>query len=143
MNSRTNRPKGFPILAFLLVLFAVGMVIFWILFFQTEMLTLAETDVYDAHERSFPLADGYLALCAIICAVGLIRMRNWALLFGLLTGSGLIFLGLMDLLWSYNRGFLSNMGQAAIQSSFITVVCLVLGSVMIIYLWRNREYLLQ
>lgn len=142
MNPMTNRPKGFRILASFLILFAVGMVIFWVTFFQTEMLTLSETDVYNAHERSFPLADGYLALCAIICAVGLVRMLNWALLFGLLTGSGLIFLGLMDLLWSYNRGFFSNMDQAAIQSSFITVVCLLLGSVTIIYLWRNREYLL-
>jgi hypothetical protein len=141
MNRMANRPKGFLILTFLLILFALGMVIFWIMFFQTEMFTLSESDVYDAHERSFPLADGYLALCAIICVVGLIRMRNWALLFGLLTGSGLIFLGLMDLLWSYNQGFLNSMDQAAIQSSFITVICLVLGAVTIIYLWRNREYL--
>lgn len=142
MNPMTTRPKGFRILAFFLIFFAMGMFIFWITFFQTEMLILSETDVYDAHERSFPLADAYLALCAIICAVGLIRMRDWALLFGLLTGSGLIFLGLMDLLWSYNQGFLNNMDQAAIQSSSITFFCLVLGPVTITYLWRNRKYLL-
>ena len=119
MDPMTNQPKGFRILAFFLILFAVGMIAFWVTFFQTEMLTIAETDAYDAHERSFPLADGYLALCAIICGVGLILMRNWALLFGLLAGSGLIFLGLMDLLWTYNQGFFNNMDQAAIQSTIM------------------------
>jgi len=104
---------------------------------------MSDSPAYLEHEQSFPLADGYMVICALICAVGLIRMRPWALLFGLLAGSGIIFLGLMDTLYSIQQGIFSRFTVAAAEAFVICAICLILGPVTITYLWRNRERLLQ
>jgi hypothetical protein len=38
-----------------------------------------------------------MAACAIVGAVGLLMEETWGLIFALITGSSLIFLGLMDI----------------------------------------------
>ncbi len=65
-----------------------------------------------------------------------------ALLFGLVGGSAIIFLGLMDTLCSIQRGIFAAMDTAALEAFVICAVCLTLGPVTIIYLWRDRAYLL-
>jgi hypothetical protein len=142
MGTTPARPKGFLVLAVLLALFALGTIGFWIEFFTSGMVSMAEGQCYMEHELSFPAADGYMSLCALICAVGLVRQRSWALLFGLLAGSGAIFLGLMDLFYSTQRGIFSGPPKVAGEAIFICAVCLAIGVGTIVYLWRNRSYLL-
>ena len=142
MTPQKKRPKGFVILAIILIVFALGVTAFWIEFFTSGMVAASEDPAYLAHEQSFPAADGYMAICALICAVGLIRQRTWGLLFGLLAGSGIIFLGLMDTLYSIQQGVFSSFTAAAAESFFICALCLILGPITIVYLWRNRNYLL-
>lgn len=142
MDSDTPRPKGFLILAILLTVFALGVVAFWVEVFTSGTLLMSNDPAYLQHERSFPLADGYMVVCALICAAGLIKRRPWALLFGLLAGSGIIFLGLMDTLYSIQQGIFSLSSTAGIEALIICGLCLVLGPYTIIYLWQNRTYLL-
>ena len=142
MKTDKSRPKGFVVLAVVLTLFALGVTAFWIEFFTSGMVAASEDPAYLAHEQSFPAADGYMAICAFICAVGLIRRRPWGLLFGLMAGSGIIFLGLMDTLYAIQQGVFSGFSPEAAQTFFICAICLVLGPITIIYLWRNRCYLL-
>lgn len=141
MTTARTRPKGFLILAIILTLFALGVIAFWVEFFTSGMVSMSDDPAYLEHEKSFPAADGYMVICALICAVGLIRQRPWGLLFGLLAGSGIIFLGLMDTLYSIQQGVFSR-SDAAAEAVVICAVCLILGPVTIIYLWRNRYYLL-
>jgi len=141
--TETDRPKGFMVLAVILAVFAVGVVAFWITFFTSGAVSMGESQAYLEHEQSFPLADGYMATCCFVCVVGLIRKRPWALLFGLLAGSGIIFLGLMDTLYSIQQGIFAAFDAAALEAFVICGVCLILGPATIIYLWRNRAYLLQ
>jgi hypothetical protein len=140
--SATNRPKGFTALAIVLIVFALGVIAFWITFFTSGAVSMGESQAYLEHEQSFPLADGYMAACCLICAIGLIRMHSWAMLFGLLAGSGIIFLGLMDTLYSIQQGIFAGFDVAALEAFIICGVCLVLGPGTIVYLWRNREHLL-
>ena len=142
MMNESARPKGFVVLAIVLTVFALGVVAFWIEFFTSGTVSMADTPAYLEHEQSFPAADGYMVICSLICAVGLIRQRPWALLFGLLAGSGIIFLGLMDTLYSTQQGIFSSFNAAAAEAFFICALCLILGPITIIYLWRNRDYLL-
>lgn len=136
------RPKGFLILAIILTVFALGTVAFWVEFFTSGMVAMSNTPGYLEHEKSFPAADGYMVVCALVCAVGLIRGRSWGLLFGLLAGSAIIFLGLMDTLYSLQQGTFTELSAAGLEALFICGVCLVLGPATIIYLWRNRTSLL-
>ena len=142
MTPQQTRPKGFLILAVILTLFALGTIAFWIDFFAGGTVQRSATAAYMEHEKSFPLADGYMAVCAFICAAGIIRRRSWGLLFGLITGSAIIFLGLMDTLHAINQGTFSSFSAEAAQTFLITATCLLLGPITIIYLWRKRDYLL-
>ncbi len=72
----------------------------------------------------------------------LIRGRPWGLLFGLLAGSAIIFLGLMDTLYSIQQGIFSDFSAAAAEAFAICAACLILGPFTIGYLWRNRAHLL-
>ena len=137
-----SRPRGFVVLAIVLTVFALGTIAFWIEFFTSGAVSIYDTEAYLAHEQSFPLADGYMAVCCLICAVGLVKQRPWGLLFGLMAGSGIVFLGLMDILYSIQQGMFSPFSASAAQVLFICAICLILGPVTITYLWRNRERLL-
>jgi hypothetical protein len=103
---------------------------------------MSDRPAYLEHEQSFPLADSYMALCCLIGAVGILRRRSWGLLFGLLAGSGIIFLGLMDTLYSIQQGIFSLSSTAGVEALIICGICLIVGPATIIYLWRNREELL-
>jgi hypothetical protein len=138
----TVRPKGFWILAVILTIFAIGTLAFWAVFFTSGEVSLFERPAYLEHEKSFPLADGYMAACCFICAAGLLRKRPWALLFGLLAGSGIIFLGLMDTLYALQQGIFSSLSFAFLETLIICAACLILGPATIIYLWSHRRYLL-
>jgi hypothetical protein len=142
MDSDLPSPKGFLILAILLTVFALGVVAFWLEFFTSGTVSMSNDPAYLQHEQSFPLADGYMVACALISAAGLIKRRSWALLFGLLAGSGIIFLGLMDTLYSIQQGIFSLSTTEGIEALIICGLCLVLGPCTIIYLWQNRTYLL-
>ncbi len=142
MTTSPDRPKGFVVLAIILAVFALGVIAFWIEFFTSGAVSMSDRPAYLEHEQSFPLADAYMSACALICAVGLIRRRPWALLFGLLAGSGIIFLGLMDTLYSLQQGIFSLSTAAGIEALVICAVCLILGPATIVYLWRNRAHLL-
>jgi len=143
MMNEPSRPRGLVVLAIILTIFALGTIAFWIEFFTSGAVSMSDSPAYLEHEQSFPLADGYMAVCCLICAVGLVKQRPWALLFGLMAGSGIVFLGLMDILYSIQQGMFSPFSASAAQVLFICAICLILGPVTITYLWRNRERLLQ
>jgi hypothetical protein len=140
--SETKRAKGLDALAIILIIFGLGTIAFWIVFFTSGAVSMSDRPAYLEHEQSFPLADSYMALCCLIGAAGILWRRSWGLLFGLLAGSGIIFLGLMDTLYSIQQGIFSLSTTAGVEALIISGVCLILGPVTITYLWRNREKLL-
>ena len=118
MMNEPSRPRGFVVLAIILTIFALGTIAFWIEFFTSGAMSMSDSPAYLEHEQSFPL------------------------LFGLMAGSGIVFLGLMDILYSIQQGMFNPFSASAAQVLFICAICLILGPVTITYLWRNRERLL-
>lgn len=143
MTDATDYPRGFTALAVILIVFSVGVTAFWITFLTSGAVAMGDSQAYIEHEQSFPLADLYMIVCAITCSIGLFRRRPWALLFGLLAGSGIIFLGLMDILYSIQQNIFSFSTIQGVEAFVICGLLMILGPVTIIYLWRNKEYLLQ
>ncbi|GAB4334698.1 MAG: hypothetical protein Kow0099_06890 [Candidatus Abyssubacteria bacterium] len=139
----SGRPRGFTILAIVLTLFALGTVAFWIEFFTTGSVAMSEQPCYLEHEQSFPAADGFMVVCSLLGAAGIMLRRSWGLLFGLLAGSAIIFLGLMDTLYSLQQNMFDELSPVAFEAAFINILCLTLGPATIVYLWRKRAYLLQ
>ncbi len=138
-----RRPVGVSITAVLLLLTAAGTLVFWGTFFadletQREGELAARSDAWYAWELSFPAADGWLALTAILSAVGLWRMRPGGLFFGLVSAGAMVFLGLMDILFFLqNDLYLPLTGETAVEL-FIHVWLLALGLWTVSFLWKHR-----
>lgn len=136
-----QRPKGIGWIIGLLLFATLAVVAYWTSFFTSGEVQVRNDAVYLAFERSFPLADGWMALCALVGAIGLWRGRGWGFLFGLLAGSSSIFLGLMDVLFNLNEGNYTLGGSEMAVEIAINLSTLILGMVVIVTLWRNRSNL--
>jgi hypothetical protein len=141
-----KRPTGLTVTAVLMLLTAVGTLIFWVTFFadleaQRSGYLASRCDAWFAWEMSFPLADGWMAATAILGAVGLWRMRPTGLLFGLVSGSAMVFLGLMDVLFFLQNGlYLPLAGEVAVEL-FIHIWTAAFGLFVIAYIWAQRALL--
>ncbi|MBI5119124.1 hypothetical protein HZA56_21880 [Candidatus Poribacteria bacterium] len=138
--SAPSRPKWILALAIILSLFAIGTLVYWITFYTVGLVAASNAPGYLEHENSFPAADGYIVICIIVCVIGLLRRRSWGVLFGLMAGSAIIFLGLMDTLYPFQQGVFREFSFGAVETFLICATCLALGPATIIYLWRNRAY---
>ena len=141
-----KRPGALTVTAMLLLLTAVGTLLFWVAFFadleaQREGTLAARSDAWFAWEMSFPLADLWMAVTAILGAVGLWRVRPGGLLFGLVSGGAMVFLGLMDALFFLENGlYLPLTGEIAIEL-FIHLWTVAFGLFAIASVWKHRAAL--
>jgi hypothetical protein len=136
-----SRPRGLVAAIAYLAVAAVGTTAYWIVFFTSGAVQVQGDAAYLAFEKAFPLADGWMAACAALAAVGLWRQRPWGFLFGLLAASSLVFLGCMDVLWNLNTGSYSIGSSAMTAEVVVNVFCLAGGPLLILYLWRHRRSL--
>lgn len=139
MNSST----GLRVTAVLMLLTAVGTLLFWATFFadleaQRGGELALRHSAWFAWELSFPLADAWMAVTAILGAVGLWRGRPSGLLFSLVSAGAMVFLGLMDILFFVqNRLYLPLTGETAVEL-FIHIWVVTFGLFVITYVWRCR-----
>jgi hypothetical protein len=141
MNSLKNKsqfPKGIGwIIAALLITF-VATLAYWLIYYTSGDVQVRQDEVYLAFENAFPAADTWMAICALLGAIGLLRKRIWGFLFGLLAASSLVYLGLMDVTFDLNQGIYALGGVDTAIEVLINLFCLIVGPLIIIYLWKNR-----
>lgn len=137
-----SRSEGLGWIIALLCFAFVATLAYWIVFFTSGDVQVRADDVYIAFEKAFPPADAWMAFCALLGAIGLWRGRSWGFLFALLAASSSIFLGLMDLTFNLNQGIYAIGGAETLIEILINLTTLLLGPVIIIYLWKNRQQLL-
>jgi len=117
------------------VLIALGIIGFWISFYAGDSESKM-SEVEYKHEKSFPLPDlGWVTPTSLIAAIGLFLDQPFGYLFSIITGSGMIFLGLIDLAFNYQNDQFSRekRGFDAIMSLFIVSIMLIFGPIFIIY----------
>jgi hypothetical protein len=132
------------------VMFAGAAIIaaYWLIWFGVDRNILASSHdpAYYTFENAFPAADGWLAVALVIAALGLARRRPWGLLFGLLAGGAGIYLGCMDVLFDLeNHIYAVPAGgdpSAVLIEAVINVLTFTLGAVLIVYVWRLRDWYL-
>jgi hypothetical protein len=136
--------KSIKILAYLQIIYALGIIIFWILFFIFENSNSEKSEIFLAHERAFPVPDlGYLTPCLLIGSIGLLRKKNYGFLFSLLAGSSLIFLALLDTTFGILQGLFTSDLTDSLVYGFISLALMIFGIITILVLWTNRRQVLQ
>lgn len=85
---------------------------------------------------SFPLPDFYIATCAILSIYYLNHKPKIAGLFGAMTGSGLLFLGLYALAYGHNTGLLYILTTDEMIEIAIKVYCLTAGTYFVRSSWN-------
>jgi hypothetical protein len=89
--------KKNPALGVLLVLTALVTAAYWVNYFTSGDVAVVPARWYTAFESSFPVADGWLALTALLAGLAYLRGDARAGRFGLLAGSALLYLAGMDI----------------------------------------------
>lgn len=126
----------------LTALTTIGIIVYWTLVFAKIFPVTELVPGYKNWFMSFPLADGWIAVTSLLAFIFLLQNKPKAALFGLLTGSSLIFLGLYALLYGVNTGLLFILTTDELIEIGIKVYCLSVGSFFIIYFWKLAKELL-
>ncbi|MGO9599161.1 MAG: hypothetical protein ACLP7Q_14325 [Isosphaeraceae bacterium] len=92
------------LLAALLIATAVGMTAYWVDFFTRGAVHAIEEDWYIRFEKAFPIADGWIAVCCLAAAVGLLGGQPSGELFAALASGSLIYLALLDIMFNLQNG---------------------------------------
>ena len=84
-------------LSVLLIVTAIVLIYYWIDFYTRGGVQVLKENWYIKFQKTFPVADLWIAACAIAGAIGLLTEQSYGLVFSLLAASSLIFLSLMDI----------------------------------------------
>ena len=112
-----------------------GILVYWALIFTGIFKVTELVPGYRNWFMSFPLADAWIAVVSFLAFIFLLQDNDKAVLFGILTGSSLIFLGLYALLYGINTGLIFNLNTDEIIEIAIKIYCLSAGSFFIAYFW--------
>ena len=125
-------------MALLQILLGIGFVGFWVIFYFTEYKNPKMEEYAFKHEKSFPLPDlGWIMPCLFIAGIGILMDQKFGYFFSALAGSGMMFLGFIDLAYDIQNDVFKKNEFATYMGIFIILLMLVLGPIFIIYAWFN------
>lgn len=122
---------------------AFGITIYWILVFAGLFPVTELVPGYTYWFMSFPLADLWIAISSLVAGVLLLKNKELSVLFGIASGSSLIFLGLYAFLYGVNTKLLYILTTDEIIEIVIKIYCLSVGTLFISYFWKLRKLLMK
>jgi hypothetical protein len=127
------------ILGVLLILGAVVTAFYWWSYFSGGDVMVLRERWYTAFESSFPVADGWMALCMLVSGVGYLLRRRFAAPFGLMAGAALLYLAAMDITFDVENGMyaLAHSNDAMKFEMFINAATVALGLAVLIVSWQR------
>jgi len=144
-----KRPRDINIVIGIGIFAVIAIAAYWITWFTAPQFIQARApgapdyEIYVNFEQAFPLADGYVAIAALIGAIGLWRMKSWGFLSMMLAAGGAFFLGLMDLLYDLEHSMFTPLNSESIIELIIVLLVLSLGPAMAALLWKQRKEFMQ
>jgi hypothetical protein len=83
-------------LSILWILSAACCIYYWVDFYIRGEVQVVNEDWYVKFQKSFTIADSWMAVSGLVGAIGLLSGQLYGFIFALLAAASLIFLGLMD-----------------------------------------------
>ncbi|HTT97326.1 MAG TPA: hypothetical protein VMF58_04710 [Rhizomicrobium sp.] len=127
------------ILSALLVVGALVTAFYWWSYFTGGDVMVLHDRWYTAFESSFPVADGWMALCMFAAGIGLWSGKPWGARAGLLAGSALLYLAAMDITFDIENGMyaMAAANDAMKFEVFINVTTVLLGVWTLLACWKR------
>lgn len=110
--------------------------VYWSLVFAKIFPVTEITPGYVNWFMSFPIADTFLAISALLSFIYLKKAKIKSAYFGTIAGSSMIFLGLYALLYGINTGLLFILTTDEIIEIMIKLYCLFGGAFVLRYSWN-------
>lgn len=126
-------------LSVLLIGTAIVCIYYWVDFYITGGVHVIKDDWYVKFQNSFPVADMWMSVCAILGAIGLLTGQTYGLIFALLAASSLIFLGLMDVTFNIQNKLYRLVATSSQMKFevFLNIFALGFGIALIACLWSR------
>lgn len=135
-NTGREREWGRRLLGALLGFTGLGTATFWVLFFSGK-IKATETEQDEAFERAFPLADSWMSALCMLAAWHLWRGEREGAFLGTAAGSSLVFLALLDILYSLENRKYWPLDSDRSTMLAINLWTLGLGSTTLVRLWKD------
>lgn len=120
----------------LLIATSLGITLYWIAVFADLFPQKELVPGYVNWFMAFPLADFYIAACALLGMYFFRKNSKLSALFIICAGSGLIFLGLNALLYGHVTGLLYSGTVDEMIEICVKVYCLTVGPYFIYKSWK-------
>ncbi|TKJ19588.1 MAG: hypothetical protein CEE43_14865 [Promethearchaeota archaeon Loki_b32] len=124
------------IIAIFQIIWVLLFIGFWLVFYFTEYKNPKMSEVERKHEMSFPFPDlGWIVPNLIIAAIGLLSEQKYGYFFSALAGSGMMFLGIIDLVFDIQNGKFNReeYGFDVVVTIGVVILTLIFGPIFIIY----------
>jgi hypothetical protein len=119
---------------------ATAGILYWITVFAGLFPVTELAPGYKTWFMSFPIADSWMFVCAILAAVYAAKNHPLAALFAPLTGASLIFFGLYAFTYGFNTGLLFILTPDEVIEIIIKIYCLSVGSMLIYHGWKLNDF---
>jgi len=119
--------QGLTTIAILELLTAVGLILFWILFFTVGLAPKNPPRGYLEYEHSFPLPDGLLAILMLVSGTLLLLNNPLGVSLSLVAAGALVFLGVLDFSFNIQNGLYKTSRMDLVLNAFINIWCVGLG----------------
>jgi len=114
-------------IAILELLTAVGLILFWILFFTVGMAPKNPPPGYLTYEHSFPVPDGLLSILLLVAGIMLLLNNPLGVNLSLIAAGALLFLGVLDISFNLQNGVYKISTGDLISNAFINLWCVGFG----------------
>ena len=122
-----NLEKSTKTIAVLEIITAIGLILFWILFFTVGLAPADPPVGYFEYEHSFPLPDIILSLTLLAAGCFLLKKKGIGKSLSLVCAGGLLFLGILDFSFNIQNGVYAVSTMDLITNGFINIWCVLFG----------------
>jgi hypothetical protein len=118
---------------------SAGTLIYWLDFFFGGSTRVSDEQWYNVFERSFPIADAWMSICALVGGIGLLRKKQFGPRICLLASGALVFLALMDITFNIENNLypLAAHSFQMVIEIFVNSWTLGFGVMSLLMIWRR------
>ncbi len=129
-------------LPYLLIAAAIFSVIYWILFYATDLFVVEGVDMFEAFRAAFLIAGIWVIILMLLTGIYMLLNKEETLIYGLLTGGSLLMWVLVNIFFNTVYGIYVRYQLAVGLEIFFNIITLILGIVITSYFWKQRSYYL-